>query len=87
MIATAVAVGPWLLQSAPVGSLVGITASCSMLAMINELTLPRRASIEVEDFWTAPRFLLACSATLAIMLLQWLNIIPAWPAAAIGIGA
>lgn len=69
----------WLLRQAPIPGLVAISATCALLMIIHEFTLPRDAEIVSEDFWTAPRFLLSCAAALIIVGLQSWSLIPPWP--------
>ena len=79
MFGTAVAVLPWVFQIVPLIALLGVTGICLLLGLLNDLTLQRGGRVEVNEFWTAPRFLLSCGAALAVMLLQWLEILPVWP--------
>ena len=71
--------GPlWLLQQASIWGLVAIAATCALLAIIHEFTLPRDGWLAEENYWTAPRFLLTSAAALAIVALQRWALIPPW---------
>lgn len=71
--------GPlWLLEHASFHGLVAIAATCALLMVVHEFTLPRDDRMEADDYWTAPRFLLTCTAALTIAGLQGSGLIPSW---------
>ncbi len=73
-----VAIPTWCFLGTSPATLLSTLAVCLPLALAHDLSTGPEGAVDINRLWNAPRFLLTCAAGLAILALQWAEVLPLW---------